>query len=195
LKVTKEQTAQNKEAMVTAASRSYREKGIEGIGISELARSVGLTHGGFYGQFPGGKDQLAAEAVSKIFELNVKQWLTKESLEAIVLDYLSEQNLDDWGTGCPIPALGSDIARRGGPVSTSFTEGINGQLDALVRHIHLGTPSEKKDKAMQVLTSVAGALLIARAVDDQALSHRILQSVTKSLMALAARPEDVMQKA
>lgn len=186
MRVTKEQTAQNKEAMVTAASRSYREKGIEGIGISELARSVGLTHGGFYGQFPGGKDQLTAEAVTRIFELNVKRWLAEESLEAIVLDYLSEQSLDDWANGCPIPALGSDIARRGGSASTSFTEGINHQLDALAQHIHLGTPSEKKEKAMQVLTSVAGALLIARAVDDQALSHRILQSVTKSLMALAA---------
>jgi TetR/AcrR family transcriptional repressor of nem operon len=186
MKVTKEKAAQNKESMVVAAARSYREKGIEGIGIAELARSAGLTHGGFYGQFPGGKDQLIAEAVTKTFEPNVNGWKSAESLQAIVEYYLSEEHRDDWGNGCPIPSLGSDVARCGGPASTSFTDGVRDLLDALMLHMPTGTAAEKSEKALHILVSIAGATLIARAVDDQALSQHVLQTVNKTLSATAA---------
>jgi len=136
MKVTKEKAAQNKDSMVSAAARSYREKGVEGISIAELARSAGLTHGGFYGQFPGGKDQLIAEAVTKIFKSNIDCWKYAESLKSIVEFYLSEMHRDDRGNSCPIPSLASDVSRCGGSASASFTNGIQGLLNALMGHIH-----------------------------------------------------------
>jgi TetR/AcrR family transcriptional repressor of nem operon len=186
MKVTKEKAAQNKDSMVSAAARSYREKGVEGISIAELARSAGLTHGGFYGQFPGGKDQLIAEAVTKIFKSNIDCWKSAESLKSIVEFYLSEMHRDDRGNSCPIPSLASDVSRCGGSASASFTNGIQGLLNALMGHIHQGTPTEKNEKALHVLVSIAGATLIARAVDDPALSLHVLQTVTKTLSASAS---------
>ena len=67
MKVTKEQSSLNKEKILSAASRLYREHGIDGIGIGELAKSAGLTHGSFYRQFPNGKEEFVAAAVSRIF--------------------------------------------------------------------------------------------------------------------------------
>lgn len=186
MRVTKEKAAQNKESMVLAAARSYREKGIDGIGIADLARSAGLTHGGFYGQFPGGKDQLIAEAVTKTFEPNVNEWKTAESLNAIVQYYLSQEHCDDWGNGCPIPSLGADVARCGGAASASFTDGVKDLLNALMLHMPSGSEAEKSAKALQILVSIAGATLIARAVDDQALSEHVLQTVNTTLSASAA---------
>ncbi|WP_160105693.1 TetR/AcrR family transcriptional regulator [Pseudomonas izuensis] len=189
MRVTKEKAAQNKQSMVFAAARSYREKGTEGIGIAELARSAGLTHGGFYGQFPGGKDQLIAEAVSKIFESNIECWKSAESLKSIIEFYLSEAHRDDSGNSCPIPSLGSDVARCGGSASASFTGGIHGLLSALMGHMHQGTPTEKNEKALQILVSTAGATLIARAVDDEGLSLHVLQTVAKILAATTSLTE------
>lgn len=177
MKVTKEKAAENKEAILSAASRLYREKGIDGIGIGELAKSVGLTHGGFYGQFPGGKEQLASEAVTRTFEPNILDWKAAKSIPQLVKSYLSKRHMDDWTEGCPVPALAADVARTGGTVSTSFTKGIEGLIDAL-EHLTAGdTDAQKREEALRLLASVAGATLIARAVDKPELAKQMLQSV------------------
>ncbi|WLH17660.1 TetR/AcrR family transcriptional regulator [Pseudomonas simiae] len=177
MKVTKDQAAANKEAILTAASRLYREKGIDGIGIGELSRSVGLTHGGFYGQFPGGKEQLASEAVSRTFESNIQDWQNAKSIPELVKTYLTQAHLDNWTEGCPIPALGADVARTGGTVSSSFTRGVEHLIDTLMALVEGENHEEKYQESLRVLSSIAGAMLIARALDSPELSEQFLQSV------------------
>jgi len=177
MKVTRDKAAANKEAILSAAARLYREKGIDGIGIGELSRSVGLTHGGFYGQFPGGKEQLAAEAVTRTFESNIADWRAAKSIPALVKNYLTQKHVDSWAEGCPIPALGADVARNGGTVSTSFTKGVEDLIDILVPLIDSGTEEEKYQESLRLLSSIAGAMLIARATDDRELAKRILEAV------------------
>lgn len=177
MKVTKDKAAANKEAILTAASRLYREKGIDGIGIGELSRSVGLTHGGFYGQFPGGKEQLASEAVSRTFESNIQDWQAAKSIPELVQGYLTQQHLSNWTEGCPIPALGADVARTGGVVSASFTKGVERLIETLMALVDGETHDEKYQEALRVLASIAGAMLIARALDDAELSQQFLQAV------------------
>lgn len=177
MKVTKDQAAANKEAILTAASRLYREKGIDGIGIGELSRSVGLTHGGFYGQFPGGKEQLASEAVSRTFESNIQDWQNAKSIPELVKTYLTQAHLDNWTEGCPIPALGADVARTGGTVSSSFTRGVEHLIDTLMALVERENPEEKYQESLRVLSSITGAMLIARALDSPELSEKFLQSV------------------
>jgi TetR/AcrR family transcriptional repressor of nem operon len=177
MKVTKDQAAANKEAILMAASRMYREKGIDGIGIGELSRSVGLTHGGFYGQFPGGKEQLAAEAVSRTFETNIRDWQAAETISELVQGYLTQGHINNWAAGCPIPALGADVARSGGLVSHSFTKGVERLIDTLMPLVEGESQDEKYQESLRVLSSIAGAMLIARAVDDPQLSEQLLQSV------------------
>lgn len=177
MKVTKEQAAANKEAILTAASRLYREKGIDGIGIGELSRSVGLTHGGFYGQFPGGKEQLASEAVSRTFESNIQEWQSAKSISELIQGYLTQAHLDNWMEGCPIPALGADVARTGGAVSSAFTKGIEDLIETLMALVKGETHDEKYRESLRILSSIAGAMLIARALDSPQLSEQFLQSV------------------
>jgi len=177
MKVTKDKAAANKEAILTAASRLYREKGIDGIGIGELSRSVGLTHGGFYGQFPGGKEQLASEAVARTFETNIRNWQNAKSIPELVKRYLTQKHLENWTEGCAIPALATDVARTGGSVSQSFTQGIEHFIEILMPLVEGDTQEEKLRQAQQVIASIAGAMLIARAVDKPELSKQFLASV------------------
>ncbi|MEB2626008.1 TetR/AcrR family transcriptional regulator [Pseudomonas sp. YuFO8] len=177
MKVTKDKAAANKEAILTAASRLYREKGIDGIGIGELSRSVGLTHGGFYGQFPGGKEQLACEAVSRTFETNIQHWQDAKSIPELVKGYLTQKHLDNWTEGCPIPALATDVARTGGAVSQSFTKGIERLIEILMPLVEGENPEEKHQEALRVIASIAGAMLVARALDKPELSQQFLTSV------------------
>lgn len=177
MKVTKEKAAQNKEAILQAASRLYRERGIDGIGIGELARSTGLTHGGFYGQFPGGKEQLATEAMRRAFDPEVNRWHATGSITEIVEGYLSNEHICNEGQGCPIPALAADAARNKGPISTEFTRGIRELMELLAERAEGETPEIKQAQAAQILASIAGAVLIARALDDPQLSAAITDSV------------------
>ncbi|WP_397452897.1 TetR/AcrR family transcriptional regulator [Pseudomonas sp. NA-150] len=186
MKVTKEKAASNKASILQAAARLYRENGIEGIGIGQLARSVGLTHGGFYGQFPGGKEQLAAEAIGQMFEPNLSSFQQAETLEEIVDDYLSTAHLDDVGIGCPIPALGADIARLPDSAKQPFTVGVLAMMDAIKPLTGSEDDATQRLRAAQVLASMAGAVLIARAVDDPELSRYFLEAVATAWNAQAA---------
>jgi TetR/AcrR family transcriptional repressor of nem operon len=177
MKVTKDKAAANKEAILTAASRLYREKGIDGIGIGELSRSVGLTHGGFYGQFPGGKEQLASEAVGRAFEANIQDWRDAQSIQELVTRYLSQAHRDQWTEGCPIPALATDVARSGGQVSTAFTKGIEELIDTLLPLLQGQSPEDRQTQALRLLSSITGAMVISRAVDKPELAQQILQAV------------------
>ncbi|MVV52250.1 TetR/AcrR family transcriptional regulator [Pseudomonas sp. PB120] len=193
MKVTKDQAAANKEAILTAASRLYREKGIDGIGIGELSRSVGLTHGGFYGQFPGGKEQLASEAVSRTFESNLLDWSSAKSIPELVEGYLTQAHIDNWTEGCPIPALGADVARTGGTVSSAFTKGVERLIDTLMALVEAPTHEEKYQESLRILSSIAGAMLIARAMDNPELSKQFLQSVINAWSSAPAEEEPGVQ--
>ncbi|MGF6126941.1 TetR/AcrR family transcriptional repressor of nem operon [Pseudomonas frederiksbergensis] len=189
MKVTKDQAAANKESILKAASRLYREKGIGGIGIGELSRSVGLTHGGFYGQFPGGKEQLASEAVSRTFESNIQDWRDAESIPELIKGYLTQAHLDNWTEGCPIPALAADVARTGGTVSHSFTQGVERLIETLMALVEGETQDAKHQESLRILSSITGAILIARALDKPELSKQFLQSVINTWPA-ASENED-----
>jgi TetR/AcrR family transcriptional regulator, transcriptional repressor for nem operon len=190
MKVTKDQAAANKEAILSAASKMYREKGIDGIGIGELSRSVGLTHGGFYGQFPGGKEQLASEAVSRTFETNIEDWRAAKSIPELLKGYLTQSHLANWTEGCPIPALGADVARNGGAISHSFTKGVQTLIETLLPLVDGETDDEKHQEALRILSSITGAILIARALDNPGLSEQFLQSV---IDAWSTDPEETAE--
>jgi TetR/AcrR family transcriptional regulator, transcriptional repressor for nem operon len=189
MKVTKEQAARNKASILDAAARLYREHGIDGVGIGQLARSVGLTHGGFYGQFPGGKDQLVAEAVARAFEPNLEVWNAADSLGEIVSGYLSDEHVEDLSNGCPIPSLGADVARSGELATAAFTRGVREMLAALEKHAGDLSDAHKHARSAQLLASAVGAILIARAVDDPELSKLMLQSVIDGAAQQAGRTD------
>ena len=140
MKVSREQAAENRERIVQVAAKLFRERGFDGIGVADLMKAAGLTHGGFYGHFAS-KEDLAAEASGRALEELSQYWSTviekapDEAFLKIVNRYLSEGHRDAPGGGCLVAALGSDVGRQARPVRRVVTAGIEafiGQLMQLV---------------------------------------------------------------
>ncbi len=179
MKVTKEQSELNKEKILVAASRLYREHGIDGIGIGELSKSVGLTHGSFYRQFPNGKEQLVAEAITRTFDEYCEFWAAKRSAKSIVKSYVNNEHRLRKQDACPIPTLAVDVSRIGGSVSEAYTKGMERLLAILMEKKHGDADHISEERAMQIMASIAGAMLIARASSDPALAKKFMSSVIK----------------
>src|SRR5947199_6795009 len=115
MRVTREQAAANRERIVEVASTLFRKHGFDGIGVADIMKRAGLTHGGFYGHFDS-KDDLAAEITTRILGRN--RWLERltgtrnPSIRQVVRKYLSKRHRDDPGRGCLFAAVGSDVVRQ-----------------------------------------------------------------------------------
>ena len=139
MRVSREQMAENRERILETAATLFRERGFDGVGVADVMKAVGLTHGGFYGHFSS-KDDLAAQALGRAFG-NANQWLEEAKaaepaapLQGIAGRYLSPLHRDDPGHGCPVAALGSDIARQGEASRQAATEGARGDREPLSHH-------------------------------------------------------------
>ena len=124
MKVTREQADRNREKILEVAGRLFRERGYDGIGVADIMKRAGLTHGGFYGHFPS-KEDLAAEITAR--SVGREGWLERltgkanPSLGDVVRGYLTRRHRDDTGQGCLFAALGSDAARQPRSVRRAFT--------------------------------------------------------------------------
>ena len=173
MRVSREQAAENRERIVDTAARLFREKGFDGVGIDAIMSGAGLTHGGFYGHF-GSKDDLAAEAVRRALERSAEKQGRHASLTELVSEYLSERHCADRANGCAIAALGADVARRHGGVRRGLAEHVRGQVERITRLLRHGPARRRRKRAIATLAGLVGALTLARAVDDPALSKEIL---------------------
>jgi TetR/AcrR family transcriptional repressor of nem operon len=182
MKVSREEAARNRERIVEAAARLFRERGFEGVGVAELMKDVGLTHGGFYGHFES-KDDLMAQSCERALEHSLERWRKRaeaspdEPLAAITDGYLTTRHRDDPGTGCLLAALGSDVSRQGPAVRRAVTDYLNSAFDVLTRLVPGKTRAARRRKALAAYASLIGAMVMARAVDDRALSQEILEAV------------------
>lgn len=184
MKVSREQAAQNREKVVEAASRLFRSRGVDGVGIGEVMGACGLTHGGFYNQFRS-KNALAAEACAASLAKSADGWRAiagkagpEDAARAIADHYLSERNRDEPETGCALIALGADAARQGGELAQAFREGFEGLLDAL----HSSAPLSRAD-AIAHMALLVGTMVLARGVHDRKLSDEILAATRAALKA------------
>jgi TetR/AcrR family transcriptional repressor of nem operon len=185
MRVTKEKAAENRERIVAAASRLFREKGFDAVGVDAIMDAVGLTHGGFYRHFRS-KDDLAAEAVARGLAAAAERQGSRETLPELVEAYLAPAHRDDVGGGCTLAALGCDIARQDGGVRRGLTEYVRAQVARLARLVG-GKPEASRAQALATLSGLVGAVVLARAVDDPALSDEILAAARAAHRAGARR--------
>jgi len=176
MKVTKEQSVLNKDKILMAASRLYREHGVHGIGIARLSKTVGLTHGSFYQQFPNGKEQLVSEAIVHTFDEYCKLWSAEFSAATLVKTYVSREHHLRSQNACPIPTLAADVTRMGGAISEAFTDGIRRLLGVLMEK-NAEKSGQSEERAMQLMSSIAGVMLIAGALNDAALAEKFMSSI------------------
>ncbi|WP_044254414.1 TetR/AcrR family transcriptional regulator [Rhodopirellula sp. SWK7] len=181
MRVSREQASQNRDRILEIASKRFRETGFGGIGVADLMKEAGLTHGGFYGHFSS-KDDLASQACAQAFDDKLKMWkeaFDRESddpIRAMVAVYLTEAKRDDPGSGCPLAAFGQEVARGPASIRQTFTKGVCSLVDVVASVIPGRSKAIKRRKALAVWSTLVGAMVLARAVDDAELSNEILKA-------------------
>jgi TetR/AcrR family transcriptional repressor of nem operon len=173
MRVSREKAAENRKRIVEIAARMFREHGFDGVGVDTIMNGAGLTHGGFYGHFRS-KDDLAAEAVTRALERGVEKQSRYTKLGDLVSGYLSERHCADLANGCAVGALGADIVRQGEGVRAVLTAYVRRRLDRFTWLLRNGAAASRRRRAITTLAGMVGALTLARAVDDPALSREIL---------------------
>ncbi len=188
MRVSKEKAAENRQHILTAAARLFREHGIHATGVDSITKDVGLTHGGLYSQF-GSKEAIAAEAIrfavtrsKRIWQRAAERKQGTKALRGIVEGYLSGEHRDSPGQGCIIAALGADIARQPQSVREAFTKEVAEVFEFLAGLMPGEDPTRRYDDAIAAFAGMAGALMLARAVNDQTLSERILHTTAKRVL-------------
>ena len=166
--------------IVETASRLFQEKGIDGVGVDEIMREAGLTHGGFYGHFKN-KEQLIAEACACAVETRsrtVREQLAgmapRDAFAAFIDEHLNKAEGD-----CPFSILGSDVARRSEEVRDAYTDKVKALVDFMAEELGTG-----REEAILTFTSVVGAITVARASTDKEFSREIVKSVRSTLLSL-----------
>lgn len=187
MRVSRMQAAENRETVINVASRLFREHGFDGIGLKDLMKGAGLTQGAFYKQFAS-KEDLAAQASERALESAFRRWSAAaaanphDPLGAAIAFYLSMAHREEKMDGCPVVALGSDAARQGADVKASFEAGIRKYLELLGSWIGDTDDEESSGKAMAILSTMVGAVVLSRAVNDERLSKRFLQAAAESVL-------------
>ncbi|HEY4251374.1 MAG TPA: TetR family transcriptional regulator [Roseomonas sp.] len=187
MKVSRDVAAANRERVLQAAARLFRERGIDGVALTDVMREAGLTHGAFYGQFAS-KEALAAEAARHAMDVSAARWGRQGPVDLMsyVGAYLSPGHRDRPDRGCALPALAVEAARRGGAVRAAIGEGVEGSAARLAAR--MAPPAEGRgDAALATLATLVGAVVLARAVEDPALSDRILAAARIAIGEAEAR--------
>lgn len=182
--------AESHERIVRIAAAKFREAGIAGIGVADLMKEAGLTHGGFYRHFDS-RDDLVAEAVESALAQGaqrlgrVVERNGDDAFAAVVDAYLNKDHVDRRGSGCALVALASDVARGGNRTRAAYTRQVESYLGMFTGLLQSQGP-EARRRAVTVLSALVGALALARAVDDEALSTEILDAVAATLKTSTA---------
>ena len=172
--------------IVGIASKRFREKGLAGFGIAELMKEAGLTVGGFYKHFDS-RDDLVAEAVSLAFggwKRRVdaaKAGGPSVSLAELIDDYLSEAHRDHPGAGCAFSALAPEIARSDKRTRALTSEQVRNDIQLIGALRPAKDKRTSRSRAILTFSALVGAMSLARAVSDEALSREILSTVADFL--------------
>jgi TetR/AcrR family transcriptional regulator, transcriptional repressor for nem operon len=186
---------ETRQRILTAAGHLFREHGIDGVGVDAVMKEAGLTHGGFYLHFAS-KEALAAEVSQSLLEKAADRWQEisrspdrDAALARIVLAYLHPEHVASTHS-CPFTTLGPDVARR--PASRAAVGGaLRDMLDALTRVL----PGRQRQKALASLSTMVGAVVLARLADDPALAEAFLESAAASILPVGKAVNRAVVKA
>ncbi|WGD32247.1 TetR/AcrR family transcriptional regulator [Ancylobacter sp. WKF20] len=189
MRVSRVQAEENRQTVINVASRLFREHGFDGIGLKDLMAGAGMTQGAFYKQFES-KEDLVAQASQRALDEALSRWSAAAALKpdnplsAVVDFYLSREHCGERADGCPVVALAADAARHGPDVRASFESSFK-EYVALTKG-WIGDGDQESDaRAMAILATMVGAVLIARAVNDEEVSRQFLQAAAGSVMSQA----------
>jgi len=176
-------TAQKHERILDESIRLFRERGFSGVSVSEVMKAAGLTHGPFYNHFAS-KEALMSETLTREFQKVISELdkvpPSQQSKAQFADDYLSEEHMNDYGNGCTTAALASEV-RQVEHVRGPFTEQIKGVIQKLTTSFPWRSRRSARGDAIHMYTSLIGALILARAVNDKDFAKEILTEARKRI--------------
>lgn len=183
-------------AIIAAAERMFRERGFGGVGVAEVARAAGLTHGAVYNRFPG-KTALAAAALRNALLAAADRWRERaeraraaglDPFAALIDAYLRPAHRDNPAEGCPMATLGPEAAREPGPLTEALAEGVAALAAELANALPDSLPLGARARAATAaLSAMNGGLILSRALRGHpAASDAALESA-RTLARAAAR--------
>jgi TetR/AcrR family transcriptional repressor of nem operon len=200
LGVSREQAAENRRAIVAAATRLFRERGVEAVGLNELMKHAGFTQGGFYNHFKS-KAALVTEVFASAMAegtaemANSTRAPVNESTSALrryITHYLSQAHRDNIDHGCPVAGFAGDAPRLGPEAQSHFAGGLDDQITILAgliaengSTVATGERRTLRERAISMHCEMVGALVLSRSVAQAALalSNEVLQTVQRRILA------------
>lgn len=175
------------ERIVAVAARAIRRSGYDGTGVADIMKEAGLTHGAFYAHFPS-REAMLAEAASRACAETaaavagvVAGAPPEQALASMLRGYLSREHLEHVESGCPLAALGSETPRQTPEVRRATTQHIKAMVDLVARQSPDWGQPAAHERALLTVAAMVGTLLLARAVDEPALSDGLCQAAMKYL--------------
>lgn len=172
--------AQTHQRIIKEASARFRRDGIDATGLQPLMKALNLTHGGFYAHFRSKKElvEKALQAAAADLDAHCDMLFSQERpLDAFIDSYLSEWHLTSPDQGCPLPTMSSELGLRGQPSAT--TDHV---LDARLKQIETALGAGRCDaESLMMMSTLVGALVLARSVEDPQLARRIMEVVRENL--------------
>jgi len=186
--------------IVKRASVRLREKGAHGIGVADLMKDAGLTHGGFYAHFDS-REALVIEAFAYAMDRSTERWRKlgeqtppDKRLAAIVASYLTTVHRDDPGHGCAVPTLGAEIARESPKTRKAFAAKLEQMLDMLAEQIPALPRKGARKQAIATLATMMGTLVLARIAGNGEFSDEILAAGREAVLDRAAPAKRTAKK-
>ncbi len=191
MRYSKEHKLETHARIVKKASVRLREKGAHGIGVADLMKDAGLTHGGFYAHFDS-REALVIEAFAYAMDRSTDRWRklaeqtpSEKRLAAIVESYLTPVHRDDPGHGCAIPALSAEIARESPKTRKAFAAKLEQMIEMLGEQMPDLPRKTARKQAMSSLATMMGTLVLARVAGSGELSDGILGAGREAVLERA----------
>ncbi|BCP55311.1 TetR family transcriptional regulator [Kaistia sp. 32K] len=177
-----EKKAASRQAIVAAAARLFRERGIDGVTVAEVMEAAGLTHGGFPRHFAS-KQELVTETMAAILDPKNRPADRPIDLEAFAELYLRPEHCDSPGQGCVFAALGPEMARAPGDTRHVLTGAMRRQIELFAQTAPGDDERERRVAAIGSWSAMIGAMVLARIADSEELSKEILEATDAFLRA------------
>jgi TetR/AcrR family transcriptional repressor of nem operon len=186
--------------IVKKASVRLREKGAHGIGVADLMKEAGLTHGGFYAHFDS-REALVIEAFAYAMDRSTERWrkiaeqTSPEKRLAMIVDtYLTSVHRDDPGHGCAVPSLAAEIARESPKTRKAFAAKLEQMIEMVADQIHDLPRKAARKQAAAALATMMGTLVLARIAGTGDFSDEILASGREAVLGRVAQARSATNK-
>lgn len=200
MRYSKEHKQETHARIVKKASVRLRERGAHGIGVADLMKEAGLTHGGFYAHFDS-REALVVEAFDYAMDRSmtrrrqqIADLAPEERLPHLVDTYLSPQHRDNPGHGCAMPALGAEIARESPKTRRAFAAKLDDMI-AMMAEQFPGDPAAARKQAIAALATMMGGILMSRIAGSGEVSDEFLKVGRDTVLERAAVQPSVKRAA